>query len=591
MDIDIRTIILIIGIAHLMLVLVFYHQYKANPDLAGPGWWLVWSATEFFGFGLILLRGIPSLLPFIIVFQNVIILLGTIFVYVGLMRFFSKKVNLKLVIPFFVSYVILHLFFSIVDSNIEIRTLLLDISISLVGFYTAHSIYINRTRPIASMAIFITTIFAIHGSVFVYRSVMIIKGVSVTDIYSPSIFNLAQYLDALLVGLLWTFGFIMMMNQRLNVEISEAKSRFEMFFNTSPDAAIITRLEDGKFVDCNEGFTKISGYTKEDISGKSSLDIQLWKNPDDRNEIVKRIKEKGFLENYELLFQLKTGKVITGLMSASEISLYGIPHIMSVTRDISDRKQNEVEIQQKNDELRKLNAEKDKFFSIIAHDLRSPFSGFLGLTEIMAEDLPNMGIAEAQEIALSLSKSANNIYRLLNNLLEWSQIQNGSISFNPEIVQLRPIIEESIAMTLESARAKEIEISLDFPDGLKIFADTYMLQAIFRNLISNAIKYTQKGGKVNVLARTTDDKNIEIFVRDSGIGMSQEMIDNLFRIDVITNRLGTDGEPTSGLGLMLCKEFVEKHGSKIRVKSEVGVGTVFNFYLPISVEKEENFSQ
>jgi PAS domain S-box-containing protein len=395
MQIDIRTIILIIGIAHLMQVLVFYHQFNFNRDIKGPGWWLVWSATEFVGFGLILFRGIPSLLPFIIVFQNVIILMGTIFVYVGLMCFFNQKINLKLIIPFFVIYLILHLFFSIVNSNIEIRTLLLDISISLIGFYTAFNIYINRTRTIVSMVIFITTIFTIHGSIFAYRSVMLIMGVSVSDVYSPSIFNLAQYLDALMVGLLWTFGFIMMLNQRLNVEISEAKSRFEMFFNTSPDAAIITRLEDGKFADCNEGFTKITGYTKADITGKSSLAINIWKNPNDRDEIVRIIKEKGFLENYELLFQLKTGKVITGLLSASEISLYGIPHIISVTRDISDRKQNEVEIQQKNDELRKLNAEKDKFFSIIAHDLRSPFSGFLGLTEMMAEDLPSMDMAQA----------------------------------------------------------------------------------------------------------------------------------------------------------------------------------------------------
>ncbi len=591
MAIDIRTIILIIGIAHLMQVIVFYHQFKANRDLKGPGWWLAWSATECFGFGLMLFRGIPSLLSLIIVFQNVIILSGAIFVYIGLMRFFNKKVNLKLVIPFFVTFVILHLFFSIVSNNIEIRILLFDFFISLVGFYSAFCIYRNRTRAIASIVIFITAIFTIHGGVFAYRSFMIIMGVSATDIYTPSIFNLSQYFDALLVGLLWTFGFIMLLNQRLNVEILEAKSRFEMFFNTSPDAAIITRLWDGKFVDCNEGFTKISGYTKEDISGKSSLDIQLWENYGNREEIVKIIKEKGFVENLELLFQLKTGKVITGLMSAREISLDGIPHIISVTRDISDRKQNEVEIQQKNDELRKLNAEKDKFFSIIAHDLRSPFSGFLGLTEIMAEELPNLGMEEAQEIALSLNKSAINIYRLLNNLLEWSQIRKGSVTFNPEFVQLRPIIEESIAMILDSARTKEIEISLDVPLGLKVFADTYMLQTILRNVISNAVKYTRKGGKANILARTTDDKDIEITVRDSGIGMSLEMIEDLFRIDVMTNRPGTDGEPTTGLGLILCKEFVERHGGKIWVKSEVGVGTEFHFTLPLSIEKDEDFIQ
>lgn len=145
-------------------------------------------------------------------------------------------------------------------------------------------------------------------------------------------------------------------------------------------------------------------------------------------------------------------------------------------------------------------------------------------------------------------------------------------------------------MLLESARAKEIEITLDVPVGLKVFADTYMLQAIIRNLISNAVKYTQKGGKANILARIIEEKYIEIGVRDTGIGMSPEMIENLFRIDVVTNRLGTDGEPTTGLGLMLCREFVEKHGSKIGVKSEVGVGTEFHFTLPlfVEVEVEEN---
>lgn len=249
-------------------------------------------------------------------------------------------------------------------------------------------------------------------------------------------------------------------------------------------------------------------------------------------------------------------------------------------KDISERKRSEMEIKFKNEQLIDLNSTKDKFFSIIAHDLRSPFNSFLGLTQIMAEELPSLTMSQVQEIAISMSKSATNLYRLLENLLQWSRMQQGAIPFNPETVQLASIVDESIEMIQEAAKSKGIDIVTTIPGGLNVFADTNLFQTVVRNLVSNAVKFTPKGGKVNLSAKITDDKNIEISIRDTGIGMSKAMVDNLFRIDVQTSRKGTEGEPSTGLGLILCKEFIEKHGGKIWVESEIGKGSKFYFTLP-----------
>jgi len=239
------------------------------------------------------------------------------------------------------------------------------------------------------------------------------------------------------------------------------------------------------------------------------------------------------------------------------------------------------ELKEANLKLKETDAAKDKFFSIIAHDLRGPFSAFLGLTEIMAEESSSYTIDQIQEFSVDMRKSASNLYRLLENLLQWSKMQQGLVPFNPELIPLNPLINECIVLATEQAKNKGIEITYDIADDLKVFSDTNMLQAVIRNLVSNAMKFTPKGGKISVSAIETNDKNVEISIQDSGIGMTSEMVNNLFRLDVKTNRRGTEGEPSSGLGLLLCKEFVEKQRGTIRVESEVGKGSAFKFTLPM----------
>jgi len=244
-----------------------------------------------------------------------------------------------------------------------------------------------------------------------------------------------------------------------------------------------------------------------------------------------------------------------------------------------ERKKAEEEINFKNNQLQTLNAEKDKFFSIIAHDLRGPLSAFVAATQIISEEIKSMSVEEIEDITNSMKTSATNIYSLLENLLEWSRLRRGGMDFIPVKLDLNAIVNECINILSESARKKEIKIETYIPEGTEVFADNHMFETIIRNLVYNAIKFTSKGGIVKIAAAKKDDIATEITVSDTGIGIPPELKNKLFQLDEKTSRPGTDGEPSTGLGLLLCKEFIEKHGGEIWVESEQGNGSVFTFTI------------
>jgi signal transduction histidine kinase len=253
--------------------------------------------------------------------------------------------------------------------------------------------------------------------------------------------------------------------------------------------------------------------------------------------------------------------------------------IVGIGRDITDRKLAEEEITLKNELLQTINAEKDKFFSIIAHDLKGPLSAFLGATQILSDEIHNMSLEEIREITINMKDSASNLYGLLENLLEWSRLKRGIMDFNPERLKVTQVIIQSIEVLKESARKKNITINFSIPEDFEIFADLHMLETVIRNLVSNAIKFTPADGVVIISSLQKSDQSIEINVIDTGIGMSPELRGRLFHISEKTSRQGTEGEPSTGLGLLLCKEFIERHNSKIYVKSEEGKGSMFSFIL------------
>jgi PAS domain S-box-containing protein len=244
-----------------------------------------------------------------------------------------------------------------------------------------------------------------------------------------------------------------------------------------------------------------------------------------------------------------------------------------------ERKKAEDEIKLKNEQLQIINGEKDKFFSIIAHDLRGPMSAFVAITQILTEEIQTMTFDEIREIIISMKKDASNIYGLLENLLEWSRLKRGVMEFDPVEINLKAITDKCVEVVSESARKKEIRIEIAVPGDIEVLADTHMLETVIRNFVSNAVKFTPVGGKIFVSADMNKDNSVEVKISDTGIGMNQELKNKLFLLNEKTSRKGTEGESSSGLGLLLCKEFIDKHGGKIWVDSEVGKGSTFRFNI------------
>jgi signal transduction histidine kinase len=303
-------------------------------------------------------------------------------------------------------------------------------------------------------------------------------------------------------------------------------------------------------------------------------------------EVCRLLKENPKLNEVPVIFISalnETKDIITALNSGGVDYITKPFHPEEVRARVATHLQlyrQKIELKKQSEELLKLNNEKDKFFSIIAHDLRAPFNGFLGLTQILAKELPTLTMKELNMIAVSMQNSATNYFSLLENLLEWAKIQRGMVPFDPKLTELLPIVEDGLAAVLESAKNKEIELTWLIPDKLEIFADYHIVQTVIRNLVSNAVKFTPKGGKITLSAKANDDNSIEIAIKDTGIGMNSELIESLFRLDINTSRKGTEGEVSTGLGLILSKDFIEMHNGTISVESEVGKGSSFLFTIP-----------
>lgn len=237
------------------------------------------------------------------------------------------------------------------------------------------------------------------------------------------------------------------------------------------------------------------------------------------------------------------------------------------------------EISELKEKLDLLNLQKDKVCSIIAHDLRTPFSGLLGVSKILSDDLQSLPQEEIQSFAKTLKDSVESTYKLLEDLLEWSRLQRGMVPFEPDYFNLGEIVEGVIGSQKVKAEEKRITIVNNVPGDLLVYADYNMLSTVFRNLVSNAIKFTPKGGRIKIESKNSGDF-IEVAVEDTGIGIPKEMIPQLFKVGAKTSRVGTEGEASTGFGLILCKEFIDKHLGKIWVESQTDKGTTFYFTIP-----------
>lgn len=273
------------------------------------------------------------------------------------------------------------------------------------------------------------------------------------------------------------------------------------------------------------------------------------------------------------------GTVWTEVVSRLLKDSAGNLRVLGVTRNITQNLKMENELKKKNTELQLANNTRNKLLSVISHDLRSPFHPILNMTDILITDLDILSEEEIKKFAGDIHRSAEKVMNLLENLLKWTRVQAGALRFNPVRVDLHFLIKESANSLKLGFQAKNLQVIINSSPGITLYGDISMLRSLFQNLLSNAMKFSYPGGKVEI-SITDDGESAKLTVRDHGVGMSEEQKAKLFLEHEITSTPGTSNEKGSGLGLSLCFEFAAKHKGTIEVESEPGVGTIFIVNLP-----------
>jgi PAS domain S-box-containing protein len=360
--------------------------------------------------------------------------------------------------------------------------------------------------------------------------------------------------------------------------LKESEEKIRSIMENSADAIFITNQQ-GMYIYTNKAVSNLLGYTKEEMMSKTIIDISPKNKIGEYFEMFKRILSEGkVFEEIELI--KKDGNTIS-----TDLNAVLLPDgmVYGSCRDITERKLTEQTLKENEKKLVRLNADKDLFISILSHDLKSPFNNLLGLTEVLTDDIRKFSTDEIEDIAKNINKTARVTYNLLEEILMWARTQQGKIPFKPQNLGFADICRNIIEILKPTADYKNIIIDYSKAAHSDVFADPEMLKTVMRNLISNAIKFTLIGGAIRISA-CEDQLNITISVSDNGIGISPDNLTKLFDISEVFTTKGTSEETGSGLGLLLCKEFVEKHGGKIWVESEVGKGSDFKFTLPLSGE-------
>lgn len=304
----------------------------------------------------------------------------------------------------------------------------------------------------------------------------------------------------------------------------------------------------------------------------------IKQNSDTRDIPVIFLTAKNEAEDIVEGFRLGAVDYITKPFKKDEVLIRISTHIRLKETEKELIKKNS-EIEKYASELQVLNQEKDKFFSIIAHDLKNPISGFLGLTEMVGERVESFSSDELKHYMSLMNTSAGQLYTLLINLLEWSKLQMGTVEFVPSSNNLRNLVSKIINQVNTLVKDKNISCVNSVPQDITFVFDLYMLETVLRNLVNNAVKFTKKDGSV-VISAEIKEGNAVISVKDSGIGMPPVLAAKIFSLKEVVSRKGTNGEPSSGLGLLLCKSFVEKNNGSIWFETEQNIGTVFFVSLP-----------
>jgi len=372
-----------------------------------------------------------------------------------------------------------------------------------------------------------------------------------------------------------------------------SEEKFSSAFKASPDSVNLNRLTDGTYLEVNEGFCAITGYSQEEVVGKSSLDLNIWVFPEDRQRLIQELRQHGVVKNLETQFRCKDGSIITGQMSACIITVNGEQCLLNITRDVSERKQYEEKLKQARRDADAANRAKSEFLANMSHEIRTPMNGIIGMAQLLQFTELSQ---EQQEYLQCLESSTKNLLTLLNDILDLSKIESGKIELEQMLFSLRQSIQDVVTTQISLIRQKQLQLTTDLPDELPelLYGDPLRVKQILLNLLGNAIKFTETG-RITIAIRITgcQDNSLTLClsVSDTGIGMTQEELSRIFSPFEQADNSTTRKYGGTGLGLAICRRLVELMGGRIWAVSEPAKGSCFSVELPFVVHEQQQTVQ
>ena len=341
---------------------------------------------------------------------------------------------------------------------------------------------------------------------------------------------------------------------------------------------------EGIIKEVNLSASKMLGISRSKLIGRKLITYIPLNEKDIFNSFIKNVFSLHQKHACELKLMNKDKNVYNVLLEGLEIddTLEPDRKCQIALIDLTEYKRIEDSLKETNAELNLLNDTKDKFFSIIAHDLRRPFQTLLSYSELLTQEIESLSQEEIIQFSKALNENLNSLFGLLENLLNWSMMQRNMLEYKPAKLDLYDLVNKMIGILSKGAAEKNISLSNNVETGTSVYADVDMLSSIMQNLIINGIKFTQKEGQI-IVSSVNKEGFVEVSVQDTGIGIEPEKISILFNFGSKFTTDGTAGEKGTGLGLPLCKEFVERNEGKIRVESELGKGSKFTFTLRKSI--------
>jgi PAS domain S-box len=591
MELDIKTLSFALLLTFFIQTLAFLLMMITTKRYKGVSFWALGELFIALGFGSIFLRSIDS--PnesFLVLVSNSFQFVGLLFVYIGTKLFYDHIEKNYWMPMVFVVFLFIIGYYTYIENRVTIRIIVFSATMIPLLLLNARVMLRYPKASFRKSSKLVATIFIANALAFVLRILFyLVKPEDQTHFFDTSFMQAGTLLLSICIGLLWTFGLILIVNQRLNGELAESVDLFTLIFNSMPDAITISDIKSFQLYKVNPSFSNLTRCDEKEVLSNPFFVKKLLTKKSDYKNLINKLQKTGHYTNQEITLKRKDGSDIVCLLSSAPIRIEDKDCLLTIGRDITELKQKEKELDNKTNELKIMVAEMDKFFSILAHDLRGPLATVVNLTELMMDTNNDLSKEELVKLAIALNKSANSTNELLENLLEWSGVHRGIKTFKPVNIYFSELMETALVSLTDIANTKNIVLQNEIPGNAPIHADVHMAQAIFRNLIINAIKFTNNGGSIRLSAEQRGNEPCIFSITDTGIGMDKETLDTLFHINFKNNRPGTNGEPSSGLGLLLCKEFIDRHQGQIWVKSEVSKGSTFSFCLgPVNIQKTSN---